>query len=387
MDTFKDFIFRNLIQCWGCPVFDRLFEVISKASSLAYDYLSKLCIFSFLLFIGFYVLSSVWNNIKSGFKDPLYQKSLKPVIINSLIIFSLLGLGVSFPRFLTTITFEPVADMTLFYTQSILKIDNNFVENKVNYTPRIIEDDGFYRPVLRDKIISIIKTTITQFQSYISLGFAIVDKAFSWKSFLGIGSFIKNLILLYIGLFFIHGFFKLFIKYCFYFIDVIISMTYFAFFFPVSMTVFIFKNSDVPSLVKGIGASLGTSKFKSVINSIVTLATATLTYLIAIMIISRFFGNHGISVQELMYMITSNNVSEDIISDESIVSISLISILVILYMVNFISTQVDTIKTMILKAFEVGEEKTLGEELFSNVKKLKDIIVNKIEGYLVKKKE
>ena len=385
MDTIKDFIFNNLVQCWGCPVFDRLFEVISKASSIAYDYLSKICIFSFLLFIGFYVLSAVWNNIKSGFKDSLYLKSLKPVIINSLIIFSLLGLGVSFPRFLTTITFEPVADMTLFYTQSILKVNNDFVENKIIYTPRKIEEDGFFRPVLRDKIISIIKTTISQFQSYISLGFVMVDKVFSWESFLGIGSFIKNLILLYMGLFFIYGFFKLFIKYCFYFVDVIISMTYFAFFFPVSMTIFIFKNSNVPSFVKGIGSALGTSKFKSVINSIVTLATATLTYLIAIMIISRFLGNHNISVQEIMYMITSNNISENIISDESIVSISLVSILVILYMVNFISTQINTIKNTILKVFEIEEEKTLGEELYSNMKKLKDIIVNKIEGYLLKK--
>ena len=386
MNNFTDFIIGNLVQCWGCPVFDRLFEVVSIASAIAYNSLSKISIFLFFLFFGFYILYAVWNNIKSGGSDPLYLKTIKPVIINALIIFSLLGLGVSFPRFLTTITFEPVADMTLFYSQSILKTNPEFVNNKVSYTPRLIKDEEFFRPILRDKIINIIKTTITQFQSYISLGFVIVDKAFSWEALLGIGSFVKHLIMLYIGMFFIYGFFKLFIKYCFYFIDVIISMIYFAFFFPISMTIFIFKNSEAPDFIKGIGSSLGASKFKSVINSIVTLASATLTYLISIMIISRFFASNNISTQELMNMIANHNISEDIISDDSIASIPVMGCFVLLYLINFISTQVDNIKSMIMKSFEVEEEKAVTEELFNNVKKLKDIIVNKVESYLVKKK-
>ena len=151
---------------------------------------------------------------------------------------TLLGIGVSFPRLITTITFEPIADITLVYSQSMIKTTDEIVNEKVTYEPMKITEEGFYRPELRDKIIMLMKTTITQFQSYIKLGIAVMDNAFSWKALLGIGALIKHIILFLIGLYLSWAFFKIFFKYCCYFADTIIAMALFAFFFPLSMVTF-----------------------------------------------------------------------------------------------------------------------------------------------------
>ena len=299
MNEFMNSLVDSSVQCWGCPVFDRLFQIVSDAAGAVYNQFVIFCAIIFCVLFAFFVINAVWKNIKGGVGDPWYQKSVKPVIINSLVSLTFLSMGVYLPRFVTTITFEPVADLALIYTQSMLQTDSETVNEKVTYQPMKMSDDGFYRPQLRDKIIMLMKTTITQFQSYMKLGIAVMDGAFSIRALLGIGNLIKHIILFFVGLYLFYGFFKLFVRFCFYFADIIVAMTFFAFFFPLSLILMAFKGADnVPQWISGLGRGIGVGEFKRLINAIITLAAAVLTYSVIMTIIAKFFAAPGQSAAE-----------------------------------------------------------------------------------------
>jgi hypothetical protein len=372
------------VQCWGCPVFDRLFQVISAAAAAVYRQFSLFCILIFCIILAFYILYAVWKNIKGGVDDPMYQKYLKPVLINSVFVFALLSLGVQLPRFITTITFEPVADMTLIYTQSLVRTDTAAVEKKITYQPQSMDDNGFYRPQLRDKIVLLMKTTITQFQGYIKLGIAVMDSAFSWRAILGIGALLKHIIMFAIGLYLVYGFFKIFIRFCFYFVDIIVAMTFFAFFFPFSLVLFVFKNSEAPDWVKKLGTNVGADQFKKVINAIISLAAAVLTYTVIMVIIAKFFAAPGTSAVELTEMITSGAVSADALSDENLAAVTITGCVVLIYVIDFLASQVPQVTKMVMSVFEVepvadfSENKSLGGQLADDAMKAAGNVTKKV---------
>lgn len=367
---------ENAVQCWSCPVFDRLFQVVSGAAAAVYDKFALFCAILFCVLFSFYVFNAVWQNIKGGMTDPFYQKTLKPVIINSIVMFAFLGMGVALPRFITTITFEPVANITLIYSQSLLRTDTEAVEEKVTYQPMPMRDDGFFRPQLRDTIFLIMKTTITQFQAYMKLGIAVMDHAFSWKALLGIGALIKHIIMFMIGLYLFYGFFKLFVRFCFYFADLIIAMTFFAFFFPLSMTLVVFKGAGAPKWMEGLGKNIGTERFKELIGAIVGLGSAVITYTIIMVIIAKFFSANGASADELTTLILQGNVFEADLSDDNLEMLTLGSSIVLVYVLNFIYDQIPQVTTMILNSFNVSSENKLGNELANNAMKLTGLAVN-----------
>ena len=367
------------VQCWGCPVFDRLFQVISVAAAAVYRQFSLFCILIFCLILAFYILYSVWKNIKGGVEDPMYQKSIKPVLINSLFVFALLGLGVYLPRFVSTITFEPVAQMTLAYTQSMVNTNNETVNEKVTYQPKEMDDTGFYRPELRNTIIMLMKTTITQLQSYIKLGIAVMDNAFSWVALTGVGTLVKHILMFFMGLYLVYEFFKIFIKFCFYFVDIIVAMTFFAFFFPLSIVMFAFRNSDAPDWIKSLGKELGTGQIKNIINSIIALSAAVLTYTVVMVIIAKFFSNNGTSTTELMQLITSGQIFAGALSDDNLAAMTLMGCVVMVYVVNFLSDQVGEVTKMVMGVFDVKEEKSLSEGLANDAFTVTENVVKTVK--------
>ena len=320
------------VQCWGCGLFDRLFQVVSDAAAAAYQQMSTVCIILFCALFSFFVLHAVWQTIKGGTSDPWYEKSVQKVFINAIVCIGLLSMGVVLPRFITTITVEPAAQIATAYTQAMVQQDTISVEDKVDYQPMEMSDSGFYRPQLRDKIILLMKTTITQFQSYMKLGIAVMDRAFSWDALLGIGSFLKHVILFAIGLYLTWGFFKLFFRYCCYFADIIIAMTFFAFFFPLSLMLFAFKGaSNVPGWIGKMGQNLGTSQLKNLINAIITLSSAVITYTVIMVIIAKFFSLSGADTTTLMQAITSGQVFADDLNTENLQAMTLASCIILVY--------------------------------------------------------
>ncbi len=370
---------ESTVQCWGCEVFDRLFQIVSNAAAAVYDKFVIFCAILFCVLFAFYLINAVWKNFKGGITDPLYQKSLKPLFINSLVSLTFLSMGVVLPRFITTITFEPVANITVIYTQSMLQTNPDEVNERVTYQPAKIEDDGFYRPQLRDSIVMLMKTTITQFQSYMKLGIAVMDKAFSLSALLSISSLIKHIILFFIGMYLFIGIFKLFLRFCFYFADIIVAMTFFAFFFPLSLILVAFKGDNAPKWISGLGKDVGTNQFKKLIDSIVALAAAVLTYTVIMVILAKFFAEPGQSAADIMNMITSGEIYSDELSEENLQAMTLGGCVVLVYVLNFIYGQIPQVTSMVLSSFGVSSENKLSEQLANDAMQLTNDVLNVVK--------
>lgn len=370
---------ESTVQCWGCEVFDRLFQIVSNAAAAVYDKFVIFCAILFCVLFAFYLINAVWKNFKGGITDPLYQKSLKPLFINSLVSLTFLSMGVVLPRFITTITFEPVANITVIYTQSMLQTNPDEVNERVTYQPAKIEDGGFYRPQLRDSIVMLMKTTITQFQSYMKLGIAVMDKAFSLSALLSISSLIKHIILFFIGMYLFIGIFKLFLRFCFYFADIIVAMTFFAFFFPLSLILVAFKGDNAPKWMSGLGKDVGTNQFKKLIDSIVALAAAVLTYTVIMVILAKFFAEPGQSAADIMNMITSGEIYSDELSEENLQAMTLGGCVVLVYVLNFIYGQIPQVTSMVLSSFGVSSENKLSEQLANDAMQLTNDVLNVVK--------
>ncbi len=384
MNDMMNSLVESVAQCWGCDVFDNLFRVVSNAGAVVYTKIANICFAIFAVLFVFYVVWAVWKTVnpkKPDASDPMYTKSVVRVVINSLFALTLLGLGVGVPRFVTRITFEPVANITLIYTQSILKTTPEFVDEHVKSAPlQEISSDGFYRPELRTTIIDIMKTTIVLFQSYMKLGIAVIDKSFTWSEMPTIGAIFRHILYFFVGIYLFYGFLKLFLRFCFYFVDVIVNMALFAFLFPIALMMMSFRGTDMPEWMSSLGKGLGTNQLKKVIGSIVALGAAVITYIVVMVIIARFFTDSGMSVNELMDAIMSGNVFESDLSDENLASVTLIGMIVLVYVLNYIYKQVPNVSKMILGTFGVSEENKMSEQMADDAEKLVGLITNSIKS-------
>lgn len=375
---------ENVAQCWGCAIFDNLFNVVSSAGAVVYTKIADICFVIFAALFVFYVVWAVFKHLnpkKPDTSDKFYTKSVIRVVINSLVVLTLLGIGVGFPRFITRVTFEPVADITLVYTQSVLHTTSEFVNQHVrNAIPVKTKEDGFYRPELRDTIIMLMKTTITQFQSYMKLGIAIIDKSFTWNEMPTLGAIFRHIIMFAIGLYILYYFFKLFIRFCFYFVDVIVHMALFAFLFPIALMMMAFRGGDMPEWMSSLGRGLGTDQIKKLLASIVSLGAAVITYLVIIVIVARFFSDSGVSDSELMNAITSGAVFESDLSGNNMETLTLVGMIVLLYVLNYITGQIPQVKKMILGAFGASEENKLSEQMANDAEKLVKLVTNSVKS-------
>ena len=371
----------STVQCYGCPIFDRLFQIVSTAAANVYDRMAYLVAILFCVLFAFYILNAVWQNIKKDAADPLYQKSVRPVIINSLVALSFLFMGVGLPRLITQVTFEPTADIVTLYTQSMLNIDTDTVNERVTYQPEKISDDGFFRPQLRDKIIVLMKTTITQFQSYMKLGIAVMDSAFTWRMLLGVGALVRHIILFFIGVYIFYAFFMLFFRFCCYFADIIVAMAMFAFFFPLSLILIPFRGAEnLPSWMSNLGKNIGTDQIKKLINAIVALGAAVITYTVIMVIIAKFFASPDASTGDIMHAITSGNIFDVDLSDDNLESLTIMGTVVLVYVINYIQNQIPNVSKMILSAFNVSAENTLSEQLANDAETLTRATFNTIKS-------
>ncbi|MCR4917381.1 MAG: hypothetical protein K5912_00355 [Alphaproteobacteria bacterium] len=371
MNEFINTLIGNTTQCWGCGIFDNLFTVVSEAGSAVYDKLAYLCFILFAVIFGFYVFWALWQHVnpkKPDTSDKMYMKTVGRVFISALFALTLLAAGTSVPRFVSNVTFEPVADMAVVYSHAMLNTNEEKVNAKVQYTPKTMNDDGIFSNRLKDRIVLLMKTTTTQFQSYMGFGAAIMEKAFDWSGMFRIGGLLTHLIIFIIGLFVFYNFFKLFLRFCFYFVDVIVAMGMFAFFFPVALMLFAFRGAPGPNWLSGLGKGLGTDQIKNLINAIVTLVAVIITYTVMNLIISRFFVDS--SEQDLMRAITSGDIFSYDLSDDKFAAMSLGTAIVLIYVFNFLYEKIPEVSKMILSVFGVSESKGESEKLAADANKL-----------------
>ena len=361
----------TVVQCWGCAVFDRLFQIVSSVGVHVYSNLTQLFLAVFGILFAIFTFNAIWSNFKGGLKDPIMKDSFLKVFIRAVFALTLLGAGTLVPKTISTVIFEPVAKVTLLYSQTMINTNDAIVSEQVTYEPVEITQEGIYSENLRDLMIMLMKTTITQFQSYIKLGLALMDNAFSWKAFFPISNLLKHVILFIIGFYLAWNFIKIFFKYCCYFADVIIAMAFFAFFFPLSLVMVVFKDvKETPKWFGEIGKSVGVAQLKNLINAIVTLGSVVLTYTVMMVIIARFFSASNISVNDLMQAITSGTVYAEDLNNDALYSLSLMSCIALVYILNFVFSQIPQITKMVLSVFGVEENTKHAEQFAGDIGRL-----------------
>ena len=368
------------VQCWGCELFDRLFQVINVAVTAVYDNIAQFCMILMLVIFAFMILNAFYQNMKAlhdnKSPDTWYKKSVQKAFVNSAFVLALLGLGVTVPRLITTITFEPVATTTQLYSQAIIGMNQDEINERVTYQPIKLDNtqqEMFFRPQLRDKVILLMKTTIAEFQSYIKLGIAMMDKAFSWDALLkfGLGSIMKHVALFMAGLYMFITFMRIFMQYCFRFADVIVAMAMFAFFFPLSLMMMAFKGVEhVPDWLTHFGKGVGTDQFKKLVNAIVALASCVITYTVIMVILAKFFSDPDVASVGLMEKITTGQIFESDLSLENLEDITLVKTVILTYVMVFIYKQIPQVTKTILSAFNVGEETSLSDQLSKDAERL-----------------
>ena len=170
----------------------------------------------------------------------------------------------------------------------------------------------------------------------------------------------------FIGLYISWGFLKIFFRYCCYFADSIIAMALFAFFFPLSLIMLAFKDvKEVPKWFGDIGKNVGATQIKNLISAIVTLGSVMLTYTVIMVIVTKFFSASGASVNDLMDVILSGQIYADDLNTDNLAAMTLISCIALVYVMNFIFSQIPEITKMIMSVFSVQENTKHGEQ-FAN---------------------
>ena len=389
MNELASSLISNTVQCWSCPIFDRMFQIVSNAAAVAYPKFVVICTILFCAVFAFYVFGAVWKNMTNGFQDGWFAKSVRPVFINSLFALAFLGMGTMLPRFITMVTFEPVAYVTQTYATAMVKLTPEKIDEHVVYQPTEMDDTGgIFRQELRDSIIDTAKVTITMFQSFMNLGIAMLDTAFSWSMFLGIGAFIKHFILAIIGLYLFWNFFKMFFKFLCYFADVIIAMAMFAFFFPLSMITVAFSDAgDVPywlSWIKKIGKGVGVEQIKNMVGAIISLGVAVITYTVILVIIAKFFADPNGNINNfdlLMDAIMNGEIFETDLNTSSMNDLTITSVVVLVYVLGYIYDNIPNVTKMILGMFEVSAGKNdvgekMGDSLMQATKGFIDLAKN-----------
>lgn len=360
-------------QCWTCPVFDRLFEIISNVAGAVYGRMVAIGIIIFCVLIGFYIINAVWQNIKRGVDDPFLQQSAKPVVIKSILVLTLLLMGITLPKLISQLTFEPVAVLTLQFTKAITPDGISMVSN---YSPIDLGTNGFFNVQLRDTLLELIQISVANFQIYVKIGLEIIESAFCLRCLFGIGSLIRHIIIFFIGIFLTYNFVKLFIKYSFCFMDVIVAMAMFAFFFPLAMIFFIFKDAkDLPDWMKSLGSKIGPDQLKKLINAIVSIASAILTYTIIMMIIRGYLSSNGVVATESM---SYESLFDFDLENSTAMQITFAGAIVLVYVIRYISDQVPKITQKIMAVFGVSQEdelsKKMGEDMWQLTNTVKDSI-------------
>ena len=159
-------------------------------------------------------------------------------------------------------------------------------------------------------------------------------------------------------------------------------MTLFAFFFPLSLVLIAFRGAEnVPSWISGLGKDIGIGQFKTLINSIIALASAVITYTVVMVIIAKFFATPDTSINDIMNAITTGNIFDMELSDDNIASMSIMGIAVLAYIINFLTDKklISNVTDMVLSAFNVKAENKLSEQLANDAMQLTSDMFNVVK--------
>jgi predicted PurR-regulated permease PerM len=160
--------------------------------------------------------------------------------------------------------------------------------------------------------------------------------------------------------------------------DIILAMAMFAFFFPLSLVFFIFKDaSSAPGWMKKLGSDLGSGQIKKLVNAIISVAATILTYTIIMMIIGGFLRDSNIDPNSIQN--SSESLFNFDLDNSTAMEITVAGTIVLVYVINYIADQIPNVTKKILDAFGVKQEDSLSKEMGENVLKLTNLVANEVK--------
>ena len=157
--------------------------------------------------------------------------------------------------------------------------------------------------------------------------------------------------------------------------DIIVAMAMFAFFFPLSLVFFIFKDADsAPGWMKKLGGDLGSGQIKKLVNAIVSMAATILTYTIITLIIFGFLRDGGVDPDTIQN--TSQALFDFDLDNSTAMEITFAGCIVLVYIINYIADEIPNVTKKIFEAFGVQQENAISKEMGENVWKLTGIIAD-----------
>ena len=155
--------------------------------------------------------------------------------------------------------------------------------------------------------------------------------------------------------------------------DIIFAMAMFAFFFPISLVLFAFKDaSALPEWMKKLGGDLGSGQIKKLINAIVSVASAIMTYTVIMVIIKGFLDANGVDTTLLQS--NPGELFDFDLENSSAMQITFVGSIVLVYVINYIADQIPQITKKIMDVFGVSQEDKLSKEMGENALALTGIV-------------
>ena len=106
-----------------------------------------------------------------------------------------------------------------------------------------------------------------------------------------------------------------------------------------------------------------------------------MTYTIIMVIIAQFFSSSNTSVSEVITAMTKDDIFSVSLSSENFATLTLASILVLVFIIKFLTNQIPQVTKMILSVFDLDTNTKLSDELGDNAMKLTSSIVNSVKEF------
>jgi hypothetical protein len=111
---------------------------------------------------------------------------------------------------------------------------------------------------------------------------------------------------------------------------------------------------------------------------------AIITYTIAMVVIAKFFASDAMTSNEIVKHILAGTVSKDILSNENLTNLTLMSCIVIGFVLNYLTSKIPETSREVFNAFGLEPEKAkIGDEVGQQVE---TVVQNTIKGLVAKGK-
>jgi galactitol-specific phosphotransferase system IIC component len=120
-----------------------------------------------------------------------------------------------------------------------------------------------------------------------------------------------------------------------------------------------------------MGDNFGPKFFKQGINGIVSLGAAVITYTVIMVLIGKFFGGGDATA-----LILSGDIYAGALDDSNLQALTLMSCIVMVYVIQYLVGKIPDVAKEILGAFEVQEDHKLGDKVSDEALNFTKLTVN-----------